>query len=158
MRKQNKVTGKANIKLLKNIKERILAKPDLFIMEDWQEPTQDECGTACCIGGYALAEKGILYKPLTSHQAKETNDLNDSYFESGDYAWTNNKKAVDYNNFEPQDEAQRILELDDAQTAVLFMVDNWPEQFRDAWNSSDLDSLRAHIAAARIDHFIETGE
>lgn len=40
----------------------------------------------------------------------------------------------------------------------LFQVCDWPEQFRLKYYSAKLPRERAKIAAARIDHLIETGE
>ncbi len=158
---QKDITGAANIKLLKKIQANILAHPTLFIMEDWQEPAIDsfeliedekpDCGTACCIGGWALMEKGIVNRPLSKKNA----DKIDEFYGNMCFHDKNNNPLP---SIDPYTEAKKILSLSDEQTSTLFMRENWPSDFRNAWDVAQTSILRAAIGAARIQYFIKTGK
>lgn len=51
------------------------------------------------------------------------------------------------------------LVYDECEAGRLFLSDNWPTQFRDAYeiaNNSDNQAMKAKVAADRIRHFIAT--
>lgn len=58
-------------------------------------------------------------------------------------------------NFGIATEATRLLDIPNI--GALYYTNNWPEPFRTDFKTTDLKK-RAEVAAARIDHFIETGE
>lgn len=133
-----------NVRLLNRVKRQILKEPKQFQMDSYFDTaghysdTADKipnCGTAACIAGWALA----LDKGITPEQAKG--------------------KVLNYRTLTGE-RADRILGARGAGWK-LFNDCAWPESFRDEWRR--LTKLkqwkrRAKVAAARIDHFIKTGE
>lgn len=149
--------NRVNIPMLRRIQKRILEEPKLFFMADWQ--MKATCGTACCIGGHALAEKGINKVPATATDAKVINNHKihwDSSAHKGDLVWKGRSGLLE--DFDAQTEAAGLLGLTVAESRALFVTDGWPEEFRERYSDKLSPTLRAHIAVARIDHFIETGE
>jgi len=49
-----------NVALLEKIRDHILAEPNGFYMQDW------ECGTTCCIGGWAVKLSGQEWNRRTT--------------------------------------------------------------------------------------------
>lgn len=121
-----------NIRLLKQIKAAILKEPKQFVMSDWFTKYMDwtipNCGTAACIGGWAIA----LANKVNPEEAKEI-FLREE----------NNEQTP-----------EKLLKLTGEQEDKLFYHSNWPERFQ--FKSTDGALARAKKAAKRIDHFIET--
>ena len=127
-----------NVELLLKIKGQILKEPKQFQMGQWFAKSLDDktndipnCGTAACIGGWAMTiDRGM--------NPKET----DECFE------------VDFAT-----KARNLLGLRYSQGLNLFILNNWPENFRNTYleavKASNLIEA-ARIAAKRIDHFIDT--
>jgi hypothetical protein len=53
-------------------------------------------------------------------------------------------------------EAEYLLGINGQEGTNLFLVDFWPQPFQDKFNNAKTGIVRAKIAAARIDHFIQT--
>jgi hypothetical protein len=138
-------TKKLNVKLLRKIQKHILAEPKRFIMDTWirrGQPGQDlmipdaglpsvvipACGTAACIGGWALKLSGIRL-------AKNTPVA---------------KRAKALLGIEPQNDRDSWPE------DRLFVTDEWPREFYVRFEKSRNLQERAQIACERIDHFIAT--
>jgi hypothetical protein len=127
-----------NVSLLKKIKTHILAEPDAFRMDTWS------CGTAHCIGGWALVLNGL----------KIANPDEDACYQA----------LEDGRN--PDVVAARLLDLsadvaddsldDRTERSRLFLSDHWPDRFIDAYEDAQSCAEKAQIAAERIDHFIAT--
>lgn len=141
MKAKSKLKPKT-IKLLRQIKRKILAEPRQFVMGGyfkqhvrWKIPN---CGTAACIAGHALALR-IKANPAKARDV--------------------------FTGWEQSTVAAKYLGLDTQQADNLFHVSHWPRRFKkDAWeDSSDFDSSGTAIsnakrAARRIEHFIKTGK
>jgi hypothetical protein len=134
-----------NVKLLKKIKREILKEPLRFNMDFWIG-TNDRtapCHTTACIAGWAT----IL--DIKRVQPKK------SWAEIGTIVEEN---LTDQDRF-CEDGAAK-LGLSPYQTQVLFYERNWPKQFQDNFGGRETKRAkrlrRAKLAAARIDHFIQT--
>lgn len=137
-----------NVKLLRKIQENILKKPAKFDMKDWMVPSKSAhkpvCGTTCCIGGWAMVEHGWK---IGFSGKDEDGDPIVSFFKNGKPIPSADGETV----------AAKLLNLDTNQKTKLFYAHSWPEPFRKL-NDSDIPSVRAANAVARIEHFINTGE
>lgn len=124
--------------LLLKVRDKILEEPHLFYMPSWTNRLG--CGTASCIAGWAARLTGE--DPGSWHVAE------DGYREGA-----------------------RILGITRGQANDLFYRGNWPEPFYSVFPrmcetpgggtyiiQDGHISVRAEVAAARIMHFIETGE
>lgn len=129
-----------NTKLLRQIKEHILAEPKRLYMGEWirrkTHPNQmimdreyhyrefAGCDTAACIAGWAV----LLSSPKP-----------DSVGQLGGVS----------------EQATNLLDLSQDSAYRLFAPRRWPEQF---WDGTKDDGTRhtAQVAAARIEHFIST--
>jgi len=119
-----------NVELLQRVKEYILAEPAKFDMASFE--CNHPCGTTRCIGGTAY----ILAHPKMKtifHIPLTTSNLYPG---------------------------QHELELTEDEANRLFMITDWPEEFRsyryedgEYWDES---YATPEQAAARIDHFIAT--
>lgn len=135
-----------NVKLLRKIKRHILAEPLRFMMATWIRRkfrgfgsfTGDggkrqgfaECGTAACIGGWAVILSKISDSDINMHSGSDI-----------------------------MSKASALLELSSSQAPRLFLTDYWPQPFRHDYNSQNTTpKTRARIAADRIEHLIKTGE
>jgi hypothetical protein len=98
---------------------RVVCKEDLNV-----------CGTACCIAGYVVVNKGYCVTP-------------------GGFVYDD----IDESDYIGQAEtlAARELRLDSDQATALFFDRNWPYQFKE-------DANNPKVAAQRIRHMVETGE
>ena len=117
-----------NVKLLKRIKEQILAEPAQFVMSTYFSDNVLEndiprkipnCGTAACIAGWACTLDLKITPALASKQAHV------------------------------QDKAESLLKLYRGQAERLFLVSYWPEPFcsQSAHRASaaELDALFASL-------------
>ena len=141
-----------NVKLLKKIREKILTEPGQFAMQNWfttedelrysagglddlDRPKIPNCGTAACIGGWAvvLGKKSARGKPATAarvygHGADTARELlglglgEEEHFDGG---------------------------------AALFYVTSWPAKYRELWREAKTLKRRARVAAWRIDAYIK---
>lgn len=127
---------KLNVRLLRKVQKAILKHADQFAMSDWDTRILDDakratpggCGTAACIGGWAiLIHRG--YKKASRLERLRNTQL-----------W-----------------AHQVLGLDPYDEAPLFFLEDWPLNFRTAWDKSKTSKQQARIAVKRIDHFIKTG-
>lgn len=91
----------------------------------------DKCGTACCIAG----EAAYLFRDQIP---AEPNEL----------IWSYAVRALELEAYEDD-----RMNQDD----LLFEVDNWPPEFRDAYFATSRRECAA-VGRARIEHFIRTGE
>jgi hypothetical protein len=126
------------VELLQLVKEQILKEPEQFDMMMWFQTAPSlrrpvpNCGTAACIGGWAMAiSQGI------------------------------SPREADNMRVFKQSDASRVLGLSLAEGTRLFHVMAWPIDFKSAFIQEEDNTLeglqaRARIAAARIDHFIAT--
>jgi len=129
-----------NIELLQKVRDAILAEPRRFNMGYWVTDgvTTAPCGTAACIGGYALV--------LNKMEEDKTMD------------WV---RGIHYFTMSPGwiivTDAQRVLGLTLDQRSRLFNDNCWPNPYRDQLRSATDPAKAAKIAADRIDLFIRTG-
>lgn len=118
-----------DVKLLLMAKDQILAAPArYFKMTFWSEQINDACGTAFCIGGHMA----ILMNPKWVHDRLSCSLISDwisQHFDEGYNFW-----------------------------GSLFMIENWPDKFISSKDSRSDWSTTPELAAARIDHWLETGE
>lgn len=117
-----------NVELLRKVQERIKAEPHLFQMPKLFHET--DCGTACCIWGWAMAIEGIAsdnheFYSRTTPTAERLFDISD-------------------------DQVSPLIQSDEWPQPF------WSE-FIEAEEAND-KIAQAEIACRRIDHFIKTGE
>lgn len=129
-----------NIPLLKAVRDKIASEPHQFEMahyftrfldcKDAHKIKIPDCGTACCIAGWALA----------IHKGKKPNVLKDDGASTGR-------------------EAAGVLGIDHIGSECLFHESFWPSQFK-SLNGIDFSYLtkkqQAKLAVKRINHFIRT--
>lgn len=125
------------------IKKAIIAHPDQFEMRDWfttelrfpmrwvEYQAAGGCGTAACIGGWAI------------HVAKKRKRLKTTAELVGDDA---------------RDDAAELLELSSEEVERVFFRGAWPVEFSEAYARARTPLQRARVAVKRINHFIKTGE
>ena len=99
-----------------------------------------DCGTAYCIGGYALLMAG--YKTKTVKDQKYLDWLAP---DGRQLSWSDDGPNSIWGS------AQKILGLTEEQANRLFIDDLWPDEFNDQWQLND-----PKVAADRIQHFIDT--
>lgn len=125
-----------NVKLLEKVKEAILAEPRQFVMGEYfviDEGLFDlgreipNCGTAACIAGWAVTLGRRFKNPARARRIPAVGE-----------------------------EAVKLLRLDEDGAFRLFLVGDWPWQYREAWSEAKTAKARAKVAAKRIDHFIAT--
>jgi hypothetical protein len=127
-----------NVKLLRKVKEHILAEPKRLLMDDWiafasgrkrktfindvcKREHFAKCGTAACIAGWVC----LLADGKQPDQSVSS-------------------RAID------------LLEIGDYQGSYLFFTNLWPNGLGAAYYAAESASKRAEIAAQRIEHFIKT--
>lgn len=119
-----------NVKLLRKIKELILAEPKRLDMDTYGDRVLPiaggpKCGTAACICGWAVILKQRIPRKYDA-------PMPSIGIEDG----------------------KVVLEISDSEAARLFFDESWPCQFRDY--IADGSAKSAKIAAKRIEHFIKT--
>ena len=134
-----------NTALLRKVARHITAEPKRLDMGEWATACRGRrapsCGIVGCIGGWAC---------ILSAKGKTMRKRFDVAYEKVEEAW-----GPDFGEM-----ARRALRLDEDQRNRLFFVDNWPEEFRVAYDNADWDNKHtamARITKARIAHFIKTG-
>lgn len=148
-----------NVKLLRKVRDKILAEPDQFVMKGWFAQQNDiaanvigtdigaygdlarvvpKCGAAC-IGGWTVA--------LNQNQTPTE-------------VMANLQQRCGH--LPPIVElAAKMLDLplDPEPYGLfprLFTVDTWPEKFRQAWSRAKTTKQRAKVAASAINNYIST--
>lgn len=132
-----------NIPLLKRVKQAILKRPGQFDMcsffsdnlsfnDGTKEIPASRCGTAACIAGWAvhLSEKAKTLKDTRRTQADRLDDI--------------------------EERALEVLELKEIDGHRLFYQKWWPRKFCLPYDKATNATVRAKVAAARIDWFIKT--
>ena len=152
---------------LRRVIKQILARPRGFNMRYWVNRDEgEECGTTFCVAGrVVINDRIVTVKRLLSGDSLKGSELTRQLRQElgifrGDFATCGQV-------------ARAALGITSAQETRLFYATKWPEPFRSAYGvrrdeangvyvESDIEkvpaSVRAYIAAARIEHFIETGE
>jgi hypothetical protein len=131
---------KINVRLLRRVQKAIVEHAAHFDMNDWgvdveksqvfhDEPSESECGTAACIGGFAVLLSDGRNPPLRSNVAKRAAEL----------------LGLSYSVLHDELNGNR-----------LFYVDRWPAKFSGRHRRAKRNLTRARIAAERIEHFIRT--
>lgn len=133
-----------NTKLLKQVRDMILKRPRQFDMDDWtashmwdmearREVRPSHCGTAACIGGWAI----VLAKNKQP-------------------AWLRNKRNKKHCSIHTSDIASDVLGLDREQAVRLFNKGYWPDRYDEAYGNATSFAARAKVAARRINVFIRS--
>jgi hypothetical protein len=121
------------IRLLRKVQAAILKEPLQFGMERWFSDAIDaghpipNCGTAACIGGWAVTINRGANPIGVRHLGGKLCKLY----------------------------SQEALGLTSAQTERLLYLEGWPRLFRRQYNHGDF-TQRAIVACRRIDFFIKT--
>lgn len=116
-----------NIPLLRKVQNAILLNPMAFDMIDWRTDSDySPCGSTACICGWAAVLADGKRKPAEISRSRACDGTKD---------------------------------LDIRGTSKLFYASDWPKEFYRAY--AEARRVKNHeaaalIAAARIDHFIET--
>lgn len=132
-------TNSVNVKLLRRIKKHILEEPKRFDMLFIRNPLEGlskelipECGTVCCIGGWAI--KFSYPKAIPD-------------IETGGQFWQVNAEALGAG------EANRLIRGREAHR--LLFDRHWPEEFRRQYNAAKTPVQKAAAGAAAIDSYIK---
>lgn len=124
-----------NVKMPRKIQQEILINPDQFSMYVWFGKNENSpCGTAACIGGWAI------------HLSR--------WFSS-----TLERTARKLGGRDHSDRAKKVLGLSSDAGVRLLSLKGWPLVFASAYRESILvgDYVGcAQVASARIEHFIKT--
>jgi hypothetical protein len=113
-----------NRKLFRQIQQVVLESPRRVDMDGWvRESRQSDCGTACCIAGWA---KVLSYKRVDPNRLKESVLLISSWLHGQDFGVL----SEDQGSPSIFHDARRLLGLSSKQAAVLFYSDYWPEVFK----------------------------
>jgi hypothetical protein len=142
--------SKATARKLRVIRDQIIATPKKFNMSSWA--LKGECGTTCCIAGYAAVNAGVSPKALM---------LRDGELYPGDVPTSIRGKVFRQGKdivVDAGDVAVVALGLDPLHHDQLFYDERWPVEYRDAFAAAGSPEAQALIAAARIEHYIATGE
>ena len=112
-----------NIQRLRQIQEQILREPEHFAMEDYTI----DCGTTCCIGGWAAKLAGAPVKSV--------------------YEFFFDGKPIGPNEY-----YRKFLDLTEAQARELFNTTQWELDDDEFYFKSRAE--QAQIASDYIDYFI----
>jgi hypothetical protein len=124
-----------NIELLTSVKERILAEPGSFDMNDWFTwRDSSPCGTAACIAGHGYR---IRYEPKETLAEACKNCLTD-------------ERSIQYLMADAFDINQSMM-------SNLCYLRCWPQEFASRYRNALAPKDKAKAAADRIDYFIKTG-
>ena len=127
-----------NIRLLKRVRDYILAEPRRVNMAVWGDIRSGNvapaCGTVACIAGWT---KVLVKRPNLAKLIQDAGKLDD-FFDDADKV------------------AKEKLGLSLNQAQQLFYVHHWPSPFETRYNRSRLSKQRARVVADRIDYFIAT--
>jgi hypothetical protein len=128
---------KLNVRLLRRVQKAILRHADQFQMSCWKSNSLDDedssaaggCGTAACIGGWAVFLHG-KYKKVSQIPKQTSVAAHDAI-------------GLSYNKYNE---------------SPLFFVDEWPQKFISQWDAARTAKQQARVAVRRIDYFIKTGQ
>lgn len=126
-----------NRNLLIQVRDTIAQRPGQFLMRTFfshqteQQNPAAECGTACCIAGWAITLKGEFATPMDAYDHYNESSSSNLWY-AGRYA----------------------LDLTDEQASRLFEAGNWPAPFSGQFHHAQSDEETAAIAVKRIDHFL----
>lgn len=127
--------GPVNVELFQRVKEKILQAPEQFDMGGWGWPQDDaapECGTVCCIGGWAM---------LLAYPDDKTLQLD---LARGNFT---------YNNIlDPLKVRVPALGEPSGCASRIFYTNNWPTDFRRRYVYAQSPQERAQAAADYIDY------
>lgn len=130
-----------NIPLLLQIADRISKHPEKFRMESWVSDNGmgtdhgidiAECGTACCIAGWACALSGnaeLLAEPIIVDEGLRI------------------LRA-----------AEEALQIDYGVSHKLVSAEWWPSPFNGEYKEAKTQEAKAEVAVRRIHHLIATGQ
>lgn len=152
MKKRKKQLSQKTIRILRKIKEMILEKPERFDMDSWLQIDNKvaPCGTAACIGGYAVMVTNPKLKKLgwkrTGHSIAKFG-----------VCLYSTRRAVGFSD----DVAGVTLSRRLFYTANMSTVDenHWPHDLSAAYHTAfnaGRYRLAAEIACIRIDRFINS--
>lgn len=140
-----------NVPLLQEVRDFILEEPQRFDMATWAgEDSESPCGTTLCIAGAALTIKSGARLPAVLKALIKGRGVHALWDLWGTYSGSNSVI---------ENAASRVLDLTPSQSSALFYDFQWPQPWRKLYASAEGNApLRAAIGAARIQHFITTGE
>ena len=133
---------KIDVELCREVKERILAEPDMFDMGTYASESDDGCGTVCCLAGHAAVARGWK----VNHRS-----------------WFATKNGVEIHIAEAAELefAVKKTEGDDEYDALsdkLFFLSGWPSEFRKACNEDGITPQReAQVTAELLQSIIDRG-
>jgi hypothetical protein len=132
-----------NVKLLRKVQEAILLNSDAFNMHEYYQPQAEApCGTAACIMGWAHVIHSGHQRPAEVSDDRPDSAVPRVFSDAGAF-------------FASLD----ALDLDWEMRDRLFYTHSWPQEFEYAYHeAADVRNWEAAalVAAARIEHFIET--
>jgi hypothetical protein len=128
-----------NVKLLRKVKKHILEEPRRLAM------------------GYFVQRKDGLTQTVFESEARDGDEY--PFAKCGTAAciagWT--VLLTDQTQeWQIEQNAIRLLEIDGREAQRLFYVHSWPEKLRNKYHNLKTPAARANVAARRIDHFIKT--
>jgi hypothetical protein len=130
-----------NVERLKQVADLIAQNPTQFNMDWWFHESDavgndaGGCGTAACIGGWAVFLKYKSKKGRTPTLAQVCDHCDDG---------------------STIDEATEALKLTPTEANRLFVLSEWPVKFEVAYDNATTAGRAAKVAVARINHFIVT--
>jgi len=137
-----------NVKLLRQAAKNIVAEAEHFDMNSWVE-AEDICDTTCCIAGRIVCDS-VWAEP--ENKAKSVEEV--IYMvQEVEYGHEHHPKFSDVRSY-----AQELLGISEECGENLWFVENWPEPFMSEHRRAKTRLAKAKVAAARIEHFIATGE
>lgn len=156
-----------NVKALREIADYIKVHPKHFLMESWvtlppltrsaaeddidesefvrkvigREVDEPPCGTACCIGGWAVA----LHPRRAMNVAREMGDS------AGYHPKVSAECGLSEDNFEIEEVAMEMLNLPNRS---LFFTSDWPAKLSARYDSAPTARTRAKVGAEAIEAYI----
>lgn len=141
-----------SVKKLRAVKRAILARPNGYRQDKWH------CGSAMCLAGHVAMQSGLVAVALPTSLFDETAvkrvlKIED---EATMLPLTKTGELADWEGL-----AWQALGLPRTfcNSTTLFKSHTiWPHQYQVAYDKAKTRKARAQVAAARIEHFIRTGE
>jgi hypothetical protein len=122
-----------NTELLQKIKQKIIENPKDLEMGVWV------CDSQACIAGWAGKLSGVPFPDSTYQHLV----LAEADFEQ-EFKISAKMKGAE------------LLDLTEEQASRLFLLQNWPDTDRIAYNNSESPQCKVRATCARIDRFIST--
>lgn len=149
--------SRSTARKLRDIAAAITEKPTKFEMDSWVEKKED-CGTTCCIGGFACVQAGISPRALLGpDDGEEWVSPRRVPVWLAKHATLRTGYHSDRDGYAVDELGRLALGLSVAESSKLFYVSEWGI-FEEPFYSAASPKAKALVAAARIEHFIETGE